>query len=827
MDHLETKKKRPGTATTIIKKSEIKVDEVIRYSPKYNEGLSTQQVNARKAARMTNEKPNKGVKSIFSILMRNLFSFFNILLYVIGAALIYIKEWQSLLFLVILFFNIMIGLIQDLRARHTLKKLLILNEQRVIVVRDGIEIEVATDDVVLDDIIKLKLGDQIAADGLVVHGAVGVNESLLTGEPNIVHKDKDDRVLSGSFVTTGTCYYLVDTIGKLGYAQKLQLRAKVFKRPTSELLNSINSLFKVIGFIVIGMALLMIFNGFYQGSTFEDSVRSIAGSLVAMIPSGMYLLTSMTLAVGVIRLGSKNTLVNEMYSIEMLARVNVLCLDKTGTITDGTMKVNEVVPLKGAKGIDLDVVVASILRATKDENPTALALKKHFTTRKYMQFTKVLPFNSESKCSGAIMEGKTYIMGASSMVLGPKAQKQVEKVERIYLERGLRVLVLAISTKPFIANKLPIDLEPLALIIIQDNIRAEAYEVIKLFQDNGVEVKIISGDDSVSVSEIARQVGINNAESLLDFSSIDDPSHHSLEDFTIYGRVRPEQKEGIVTKLQSDGKVVAMIGDGVNDVLALKAAQCSIAMGAGSPAARGVSHLVLLDNNFDVLPSIVDEGRRAINNLQKTWSLFLVKTIFAIIFSFMFVTAGLLGPKGSGIRYPFEPKHLYIWELLSLGIPAFFLSMQPNKERVKGTFMDNVIRRSVPAGILMVVGAFMLYTTKNFGEMFGMGIGNTSEEMITMSILTISFLSFVILFRNSLPFNRYRLILFLTLSILAVGVIVLDNTLGITFTGPYFLDLNLSVLQPIHYGILIIINLMLTILYVLADNKIVKKLGRE
>ena len=827
MDHLETKKKRPGTATTIIKKSEIKVDEVIRYSPKYNEGLSTQQVNARKAARMTNEKPNKGVKSIFSILMRNLFSFFNILLYVIGAALIYIKEWQSLLFLVILFFNIMIGLIQDLRARHTLKKLLILNEQRVIVVRDGIEIEVATDDVVLDDIIKLKLGDQIAADGLVVHGAVGVNESLLTGEPNIVHKDKDDRVLSGSFVTTGTCYYLVDTIGKLGYAQKLQLRAKVFKRPTSELLNSINSLFKVIGFIVIGMALLMIFNGFYQGSTFEDSVRSIAGSLVAMIPSGMYLLTSMTLAVGVIRLGSKNTLVNEMYSIEMLARVNVLCLDKTGTITDGTMKVNEVVPLKGAKGIDLDVVVASILRATKDENPTALALKKHFTTRKYMQFTKVLPFNSESKCSGAIMEGKTYIMGASSMVLGPKAQKQVEKVERIYLERGLRVLVLAISTKPFIANKLPIDLEPLALIIIQDNIRAEAYEVIKLFQDNGVEVKIISGDDSVSVSEIARQVGINNAESLLDFSSIDDPSHHSLEDFTIYGRVRPEQKEGIVTKLQSDGKVVAMIGDGVNDVLALKAAQCSIAMGAGSPAARGVSHLVLLDNNFDVLPSIVDEGRRAINNLQKTWSLFLVKTIFAIIFSFMFVTVGLLGPKGSGIRYPFEPKHLYIWELLSLGIPAFFLSMQPNKERVKGTFMDNVIRRSVPAGILMVVGAFMLYTTKNFGEMFGMGIGNTSEEMITMSILTISFLSFVILFRNSLPFNRYRLILFLTLSILAVGVIVLDNTLGITFTGPYFLDLNLSVLQPIHYGILIIINLMLTILYVLADNKIVKKLGRE
>ncbi|HQB96327.1 MAG TPA: HAD-IC family P-type ATPase [Bacilli bacterium] len=826
-EFVETKKKRPGTATTIIKKSEIKVDEVIRYTPKHDEGLSTQQVNARKVAKMTNEKPNKGVKSIFSILMRNFFSFFNVLLYAIGAALIYIKEWQSLLFLVILFSNILIGLIQDFRARRTLKKLLILNEQKVTVVRDGIELLIPSEDVVLDDIVKLKLGDQIAADGVVVHGSVGVNESLLTGEPNIIHKAKDDRVLSGSFVTTGTCYYQVDTIGKLGYAQKLQLRAKVFKRPTSELLNSINSLFKVIGFIVIAMALLLVFNAFYQGSTFEDSVRSIAGSLVAMIPSGMYLLTSMTLAVGVIRLGTKNTLVNEMYSIEMLARVNVLCLDKTGTITDGTMKVNEVVPLKGAKDIDLNIIVASILRATKDENATAIALKNHFKTRKYMEYTKVLPFDSELKCSGAIMEGKTYIIGASSMVLGPKAQKQVEEVERIYLERGLRVLVLASSRKPFIAKKLPIDMTPLALIVIQDNIRAEASEVIKLFQDAGVEVKIISGDDPVSVSEIARQVGINNAENLLDFSKIDDPSHHSLEDFTIYGRVRPEQKEGIVTKLQSDGKVVAMVGDGVNDVLALKAAQCSIAMGAGSPAARGVSHLVLLDNNFDVLPSIVDEGRRAINNLQKTWSLFLVKTIFAIIFSFMFVTAGLLGSKGSGIRYPFEPKHLYLWELLSLGIPAFFLSMQPNKERVRGTFMDNVISRSVPAGLLMVAGAFLLYISKNFGEMFGAEISDTSMEMITMSILTITFLSFVILYRNSLPFNRYRLTLFLVLSLLAIGVIILDNTVGLTFTEKYFLEINISSLEPIHYAILTPINLILTIMYILVDNKIVKKLRRE
>lgn len=325
--------KKPGTATTYIKKSEILVDEVVRYTPDYNEGLSTLQVDARKREKLTNEKPNKGVKSIGSILWRNFFSFFNVLLYGIGAALIYVGAWESLLFLVILFANIFIGLIQDLRARRTLKKLLILNVQKVMVVRDGIEVLISTDEVVLDDIVKLKLGDQIIADGVLVHGSVGVNESLLTGEPNIIYKNRDSRVLSGSFVTTGTCYYQVDTIGKLGYAQKLQLRAKVFKRPSSELLNSIRQLFRVVGVIVIIMGILLIFNSFYQGSTVEESVKSIAGSLVAMIPTGMYLLTSVTLAFGVIRLGAKKTLVNEMYSIEMLARVNVLCLDKTGTST--------------------------------------------------------------------------------------------------------------------------------------------------------------------------------------------------------------------------------------------------------------------------------------------------------------------------------------------------------------------------------------------------------------------------------------------------------------------------------------------------------------
>ncbi|MDY0214661.1 MAG: HAD-IC family P-type ATPase [Bacilli bacterium] len=812
---------RPGVATTIIRKSEIKVDEVVRYEPAYQEGLSTQQVEARIKEKLTNEKPNKGVKSTLSILWNNLFSFFNVLLYVIGGALIYIREWGSLMFLGILLFNITIGLVQDFRARKTLKKLLILNKQQVIVIRDGIEVKVNSDEVVLDDIIKIKLGDQIVADGVVVEGSAGINESLLTGEPDIIHKGKEDRILSGSFVTTGTCYYRVDTIGKLGYAQTLQLRAKVFKRPTSELLNSIRSLFRVIGIIVIIIGILLVFNGFYQGSTLEESIRSIAGSLVAMIPSGMYLLTSVTLAVGVIRLGNKKTLVNEMYSIEMLARVNVLCLDKTGTITDGTMKVNEVVPLKAGRNLDFNTIIGSILSATEDENPTALALKNHFKGRTNIRAEAKYPFNSETKYSGAILNGITYVIGASSMVLNEKAFKSVQEVEMIYLKRGLRVMVLAASKKPIIARKLPVDLVPLALIVIQDNIRVEAIDAIKHFQKNGVEIKIISGDDPTSVSEIARQVGIEGAERNLDFTNVKDPAEYSLDDFTIYGRVRPEQKEGIITKLQDDGKVVAMIGDGVNDVLALKAAQCSIAMGAGSGAARGVSHLVLLDNNFDVLPSIVEEGRRAINNLQKTWSLFLVKTIFAMIFSFLFVSAGLLGPKGSGIRYPFEPKHLYLWELLSLGIPAFFLSLQPNKERVRGTFMNNVIRRSVPGGLLIVAAAFMLYITKNFEEMLGGVVSDTSVQQITMSIISITFLSFLILYRNMLPMNKYRLSLFIVLSVIAVTMIALDNFYEIfPSTGEKLLGIDFKSLSIVSYIEVILINLILGGLYVYVDSKL-------
>ncbi len=824
---MEEKKKRPGAATALIDKSQIMVDEVVRYTPHHEEGLSLQQVEVRQKQKLTNVKPNKGVKSVFSILASNLFSFFNIILYVIAAALLYIGEYESLFFLGILIANISIGLVQDFRARATLKKLLILNEHRVLVIRGGKEYKIPAHEVVLDDIIKLKLGDQIVADGYLIHGSVGVNEALLTGEPDIVHKEEMNRVLSGSFVTMGTCYYQVDTIGKLGYAQKLQLRAKVFKRPKSELLNSIQKLFRLIGTIVIVMAMLLVFNGFYQGANLHDNIKSIAGSLIAMIPSGMYLLTSATLAVGVVRLGIKKVLVNEMYSIEMLARVNVLCLDKTGTITDGTMKVNEVV-LLNATAEEVNKYVTSILNATLDENPTAKAMREYFSSPFPNTATKTYPFTSANKYSGALIDKNTYLLGASSYVLSARAHNKISALERTYLEKGLRVLVLAVSSKGINNKKLPTDLVPMALIIIQDNIRSEAIEAIRHFQENGVEIKIISGDDPISVGEIARQVGIVDSHKTLDFSNDEQREAFNLNDFAVYGRVRPEQKEGIISGLQKEGKVVAMIGDGVNDVLALKAASCSIAMGTGSGAARGVSHLVLMNDDFAALPSIVDEGRRAINNLQKTWSLFLVKTIFAILFSLLFVTAGLLGPKDSGIRYPFEPKHLYLWEFLFLGIPSFFLSMQPNKDRVEGTFLNNIMRRSLPAGLTLVGAAFTLYITKNFEEMLGTTVSNTSIPMITMSIFTITLISFVILYHNARPLNRNKIILLSLLAIVAAGLVALDNTIGFSREGVgQFFGIDFSSLNWLNYLVMGLVIIFFGGIYVYVDYKLVPKPKRR
>lgn len=805
---------KAGYATRRIRKNEIILESTERYNPRYTQGLSLEQVLARQEKNLTNKTKKTVGKSTFEIITTNLFSLFNIILYVIAGALIAVKAYDHLFFLVILISNTLIGLIQDFRAKKTLEKLSILTKSTARVVREGISTEIDKNDIVLDDVVVLKMGDQIPADGVILYGDIKVNEALLTGESDLLQKGMNDSVLSGSFVTSGTAYMKVDRIGKLSYAQTIQLRAQAFKRPKSQLLGSIRSLFRVIGIIVFTIAALSIFSTFYQSIDITTSVKGMAGSLVGMIPSGMYLLTSMTLSVGVIRLGKKKTLVQEMYSIEMLARVDVLCLDKTGTLTDGTMQVSDIYEFKTGD-IDLENIIANMLEATKDENPTALALKERFKLKVFLSTEGVTPFSSETKYSSVqFSNGDIYYLGATSSLLNEKKRHDIRDIEENYTKAGLRVLVLT-RTKKRSKYQDMLDAAPVALIALEDHIREEAIDAIKWFIDNGVKIKIISGDDPSTVEAVSLRAGVIGAENSVDLSQLtDEEVKKYAETYTVFGRVKPNQKEILVRQMQKSGLVVGMIGDGVNDVLALKAADCSIAMANGSGAARGVSNLII-EQNFDALPSIVDEGRRSINNLQRTWSLFLVKTIFAIILSVMFIVASTLAPRSGQIAYPFETKNLYLWEFFTIGVAGFLLSLQPNSTKIKGTFMSNVIKRSLPGSVVMVMSVFIFFLMRNIEIIQPGSLRVTDYAVITMSVLTISFLSFVVLLRTSWPLDWYRGILFFVL---------LGGAIGALFILPgNFFGIDYRDLVPINIIELVIVNIFAVFIYILIDFQLREK----
>lgn len=809
---------KPGYATRRLRKSEIILESAERFKPKHNQGLTLDQVLKREKDKLTNKSKRKNSKSYFEIIRVNLLSFFNIILYVIAIAMLVVEKYDGLFFVVILFANSLIGIIQDVRAKKTLEKLSVLSKNTVRVVREGVITEIERDQIVLDDVIIVKLGDQVPADGVVIHGEVSVNESLLTGESETIKKTIDTKVLSGSYITSGTAYIRVDKIGKLNYAQTIQMRAQTFKRPKSQLLNSINGLFKVIGVIVFSIGALMIFSAIYQENPIVNSVASIAGSLVGMIPSGMYLLTSMTLSVGIIRLGKKRTLVQEMYSIEMLARVDVLCLDKTGTLTDGTMNVSEFYRLNMEDDVDLENIIANILEATKDENATALALKERFKVKTLLSTSSVTAFSSEGKYSAVrFTNGETYYIGATTSLLNEKNKELVKELENTYTSKGLRVLVLT-KTKKRAKDQAINEGTPVALIAIEDHIREEALDAIKWFVENGVKIKIISGDDANTVQAVSRRAGVFGAENAIDLSELNDEEVKKVADsYTVFGRVKPNQKEVIVRKLQDYGLVVGMVGDGVNDVLALKAADCSISMANGSATARGVSNLII-EQNFDALPSIVTEGRRAINNLQRTWSLFLVKTSFAIIMSTIFLVASILAPLGNQVSYPFITNHLYLWEFFTIGVASFFLSLQPNSTKIQGTFMNNVIKRALPGAIVMVLAVFSFFIMRNVETIQPGSLYVTERSAIVMSVLTMTFISFVVLFRTSWPFDIYRGILFGVLLIGAILAIGTDYTLRM-----YLFKIDYRDLNAVNLIELVLINILAVVLYFIIDFQLMPK----
>ena len=751
-------------------------------------GLTSEQVQQRINEGLVNRIPKHVSKSYWKILLDNVLNFFNILLFALSAIMIYAQiKITAFGFLFILILNIIIGLYQDIHARHLVDKLRVVSYPIVKVIRDGKQISIPANQLVLSDIVKIDLGDQIVCDGTVLSGSAEANESMLTGESVGVNKENGTKIYSGSYVISGHCLYRVEKIGKDNYAEKLQTKAREFKRAKSEILNTLHYIFRIISVIVIVLGgalwISVISKGnleipeVMEGSQFQKTVQAISGSMVAMIPTGMYLLTSMTLAIGVIRLAHHRVLVQSMYSIEMLARCNVLCLDKTGTITDGTMNVKEMVTLSKTSEDEIKSMLHTLVDATSDNNATANAILVSYSDAKVMDCYGEIPFNSDRKYSSVFLsDGRNIVLGAREF-LGCDDQDIVKKCLE-FERQGLRVLLVGETKHAVSVEKDLPKLKFLAILVIEDHIREDACEIVKWFNDNEVNLCVISGDNPISVSQIARRVGVKDAQKFisLDGMSLDDVRLIANK-YTVFGRVSPEQKQVIVETLQESGHTVAMTGDGVNDILALKVADCSIAMASGTDATKNTAHLVALDSNFGSLPKVVAEGRRVINNLQRTCTLFLTKTVFAVFMTLIFFVVGLVKITDKNfIDYPFIVNSMYLWEILTIGIGSFFLSIQPNEERLKSSFIINILKRTIPAGLVQIFIplTFFLMNLADPTIFGGEGIDGYYVA-ITMGIIGFSFGSIVVFVRTCYPFDKYRLGLVITIVVLFVSAILIDK----------------------------------------------------
>lgn len=747
-----------------MKQSKTKKDKSIsnsnankRFKMDLTTGLTPEQVEERTLQGFTNNTETKTSKSYAKILFSNIFTFFNIICLSCAIALWFVGSWSDTIFMLIVVANTMISIIQEIKAKKTIDKLTLTNSNFTKVLRDGEQTEIYKKEVVVDDILILASGMQIASDSVVVEGSIEVNESLLTGESQPIRKNVGDSIMAGSFVSSGTCKAQVEKVGSANYIEKLSGKAKKYSKPKSELLASLTFIIRLIGIIIIPLGTLMFFNNHkvYDGDLF-NTITKTTGSIIGMIPAGMFLLTSVALAVSVVRLAKKRTLVQELYCIEMLARVNVLCLDKTGTLTDGSMKVREMINISNNKYDDKNItkIIASIVGAFHEANHTAIALKSFFG-KGSLTADKSIPFSSERKFMGCSFPrlGSFKIGAYEYVTKNPSASLKRQAEE--YASKGFRVLMLVESDKSF-SNEIA---TPIAFILLEDNIRKDASNTIKWFKENSVDIKVISGDNPVTVSEVARRVGIDNYDNYISLQGMSKQEVIEIADkYTIFGRVTPEQKATLVKALKAKGKTVAMTGDGVNDILALKEADCSVAIAAGSDAARSVSHLVLLDSNFSSMPSVVAEGRRVINNIQKSSSLFLMKTLFTIIVSVMVL---LLGES-----YPFSPAQFMVLEYFVIGLPSFFLALQPNHNIIKGKFISNLLKNALPAGLTLVLNAIAMYIYNYF-------FGISPEVLATMASIAITCTGLIILFNLCRPFNLMRGILIFVMSTLALLIMLL------------------------------------------------------
>lgn len=776
-----------------------------RLHPDPAAGLSSQQVAGQIQRGLHNGDSGVKSKTEGQIIWENVFTFFNLLNFALAAAVILVGSPRSALFMGVILSNIVIGSFQGIRAKHTIDKLSLISSPKAAVLRDGKRQTIPVEQVVLDDILLLTAGNQICADAVVAAGECEVNESLITGESDPILKQPGEPLLSGSFVVSGQCSAQVEHVGAENYANKIAGDAKYIKKRNSEIMDSIDLIVKIIGFAILPIGGLLFWKQYFVlGDTFQGSVVSTCAAMVGMIPEGLVLLISLAFAVSVIKLSRHKTLVQDMYCIETLARVDTLCLDKTGTITEGSMQVDGLSPFEGRTEAEMKEALTALVNSLQDDNPTFLALKDYLPGQSAWYASGTVPFSSARKWSGAFFPGKgAYVMGAGEFILGEAFRQRFPQAEE-YSKNGQRVLLLARSDSPFEDKSLPEGLEPMGLVLISDKIRREAPRTLRYFADQGVDLKVISGDNAVTVSQIAKRAGLENADRYCDATTLrsDEDIRRAVSEYAVFGRVTPQQKLAFVKALKEDGHTVAMTGDGVNDVLALKEADCSIAMASGSDAARTVSNLVLLDSNFASMPLVVQEGRRSINNLQRSSSLFLQKTIFSALIGVLFIFINY--------TYPFEPIQQTLISSLTIGVPSFILALEPNRDRLRGKFIFNVLKMCIPAALTMTANIVLLCALSG-------PLGLASQEMSTLAVILTSLTGFIMLFKVCTPFNSLRGFLFGGL--LAVFVVAL------LFLGQFFslvsltLPMLIALLPMLLFAIVLMLALLHFIDHVIANSQ--------
>ena len=745
-------------------------------------GLTAAEVESRRAAGLTNCPPRSPTKTTGEIVRDNICTYFNLVFLVLALMLLSVGSWLNMGFLGIVFWNTLIGIIQQLRAKKTIDELTLVSAHKVHCLRDGQWVELLSDELVQDDVVEFRAGEQIAADAVVLDGTAQANESLLTGEARPIAKNPGDGLRSGSFLAAGHCVARLTKVGAESYAAKLATEAKAdgHKVVKGEMMRSLDKLIRAIGIALVPIGAALLYKQHWQlGVAMRGSVETTVAALIGMIPEGLYLLTSVALAVGMMRLARRRVLTQDMNCIETLARVDVLCVDKTGTITEPGMEVQDLIPLDQQDTPErLESVLAALYSGTEPENDTGRAMAEMFARKTAWKCLSRVPFNSQTKWSAAVFEAEgAFVVGAPEFILGPRYDSIREDVEP-WSAQGCRVLLIAqYHGTPEQGKPLdPEQVRPMALALLSNRIRATAPETFRFFAQEGVSIRVISGDNPVTVSEVARRAGIAGAERYIDASTLKTEGDfaRAARECTVFGRVTPDNKKKLIRAMKKEGHTVAMTGDGVNDVLALREADCGIAMASGSQAASQVAQLVLLQSDFAAMRGVVGEGRRVINNIQRAAALFLVKNIFSVLLAFisMFAT----------FPYPIMPLHLSMISGLTIGAPSFFLALEGNRERIKGRFMAGVLRKAFPGGltnlivVLMAVGFVLVFHLP-------------TEQLYTVSASLMSLTGLLVLFQVCKPFTTQRKILW--------GLMAAASAFCFFFLGPVFefvrLDLEMVI----------------------------------